>query len=88
MNWAVYILRCSDDSLYTGITTDVERRVEEHNGNSNKCGARFTRSRQPVTLVYREAANNRSEASKREMAIKALSRDQKLALIDQSSALI
>jgi putative endonuclease len=88
MSWAVYILRCADDSLYTGITTDLERRVSEHNGNSPGAGARFTRSRQPVTLVYSETASNRSEASKREMAIKALSREQKLALLNHASALI
>jgi putative endonuclease len=88
MSWTVYILRCADDSLYTGITTDLERRVSEHNGHSPKAGARFTRSRQPVTLAYSETALNRSEASKREMAIKSLSREQKLALVNHAVALI
>jgi len=74
----VYILRCSDGSLYTGITTDPERRLEEHNSGT---GAKYTRCRRPVSMVYTETAENRSEASKREAAIKALSRAQKLALI-------
>jgi len=82
MNWSVYILRCSDDSLYTGITTDVERRVKEHNGESANLGAKFTRGRQPVKLVYQEKAASRSHATKREMEIKSLSRDLKLQLIN------
>ena len=81
-DWFVYILRCADDSLYTGITTDVERRVREHNGDSVKAGAKCTRARRPVTLVYQECAADRSAASKREMAIKSMTRQQKLALID------
>ncbi len=81
-DWFVYILRCADDSLYTGITTDVERRIKEHNGEIAKAGAKCTRARRPVTLVYQESAADRSAASKREMAIKSLTRQQKLALID------
>ena len=82
-NWAVYIVQCSDDSLYTGITTDVTRRVDEHNQDNNK-GARYTRSRRPVTLVYSEACDNRALASQREYAIKQLNRNQKLALFTKA----
>lgn len=76
--WHVYILRCSNDTLYTGITTNLERRVEQHNRGE---GARYTASCRPVTLVYWEAARNRSAASRREAAIKKLSRAEKMALI-------
>jgi len=79
MPYFVYIVQCSDETLYTGITTDVKRRVEEHN-NSEK-GAKYTKLRRPVSLVYTETAENRSEASKREYALKKLSRTQKLELI-------
>jgi putative endonuclease len=75
----VYVLRCADGSLYTGITTDVSRRLAEHNGDGG-VGARYTRSRRPVALVYAEAAGNRAEASRREAAIKRLDRARKLAL--------
>jgi len=77
-NWQVYILRCGDDTLYTGITNDLEKRIQTHN---EKRGARYTRSRLPVTLAYREEAGSRSAASQREIAIKKLTRKQKLALI-------
>ncbi|HWR78371.1 MAG TPA: GIY-YIG nuclease family protein [Thiobacillus sp.] len=77
--WCVYMLRCADGSLYTGITTDITRRVAEHNGDS-ALGARYTRSRRPVQLVYVEAAANRAEAARREAAIKLLDRARKLAL--------
>lgn len=73
------MLRCADGSLYTGITTDVVRRVAEHNGEGAP-GARYTRSRRPVQLVYLEAAANRAEAARREAAIKRLDRARKLAL--------
>ena len=73
------MLRCADGSLYTGITTDVARRVTEHNGEGG-LGARYTRSRRPVLLVYVEAAANRAEAARREAAIKQLDRTRKLAL--------
>jgi putative endonuclease len=73
------MLRCADGSLYTGITTDLERRLAEHNGDG-PAGARYTRSRRPVQLVYREAARNRSDATQREMTIKRLDRARKLAL--------
>jgi len=79
-DWYIYIVKCSDESLYTGITRDVGRRVEEHNSN-DLLGARYTRSRRPVTLVYEERAGSRSEATKREAAIKRLRRDEKKRLI-------
>ena len=81
MAWYVYILRCQDDSLYTGVCTDLERRVQEHN-QCNKKGARYTRARRPVNMVYQEDCENRSEACKREAAIKKLQRKQKLLLIN------
>ena len=83
-DWVVYMVRCSDDTLYTGITTNVERRLQEHN-QSNGVAARYTRSRQPVTLVYTEASDNRSQASQREAAIKRMSRSEKLSLIASTS---
>lgn len=82
MNWAVYMVRCADQSLYTGITIDVERRVEEHN-HCNQKGAKYTRTRRPVSLVYSEACADRSSACQREAALKKLTRRQKLALIRQ-----
>ena len=80
--WVVYILQCADDTLYTGITNDLEKRLQQHNGEL-KNGAKYTRGRQPVTLVYSETSNSRSEASKREYVIKSLNRIQKQALIAQ-----
>ncbi len=77
--WCVYMLRCADGSLYTGITTDVDRRVAEHNGEGG-LGARYTRSRRPVQLVYQEIVASRAEATRREAAIKRLDRARKLAL--------
>ncbi|MCK9473698.1 GIY-YIG nuclease family protein [Sulfurimonas sp.] len=77
--WYIYILKCSDDSLYTGITTDLNRRVEEHN-NSLK-GAKYTRSRRPVELVYFESCRDKSSATSRELGIKKLTRAKKLELI-------
>ena len=79
-NWYVYILRCADSSLYTGVTTDTDRRVIEHN-ISDRLGAKYTRYRRPVSLVYRESCNNRSAACKREAEIKKLSRQSKMKLI-------
>ncbi len=76
--WFVYILRCSDGSLYTGITNEVSRRCEQHNAGT---ASRYTRSRLPVALVYQEAQASRSLALKRELAIKALSRQMKESLI-------
>lgn len=76
--WHVYILRCADDTLYTGVTVDVARRVEEHNASEK--AAKYTRSRRPLALVYSEAFPTRSSACAREAAIKKLSRDEKLGL--------
>ena len=78
--WFVYILRCADDTLYTGVCTDVVRRVDEHNAGA-PLGARYTRPRRPVALVYQESVASRSEALRRELEIKAKSRVAKLALI-------
>lgn len=72
----VYILKCSDGTLYTGITVDLSRRVREH--NSSKLGAKYTRARRPVKLVYSKKYRNRSLASKAESKIKNLSRKEKL----------
>lgn len=79
--WWVYLVRCADDTLYTGITTDPERRERQHNAGT---GAKYTRSRRPVQLVYRESCPDKSSALKREWAIKQLSRQQKLSLINDS----
>ncbi len=80
MDWTVYILRCSDNSLYTGITRDVNRRLNEHNHN-NRLAAAYTRARRPVTLVYQEAHIDRSSASKREATIKKMTKTEKELLI-------
>jgi len=76
--WFVYILRCADGTLYTGITKDLARRTKQHNDGT---AARYTRSRRPVRLVYQEPQRSQSLALKREAAIKKLTRRQKLALI-------
>jgi putative endonuclease len=78
-DWFVYILSCADHSLYTGITTDIERRLKEHNSSTK--GAKYTRGRRPVTLAYSERCDNRSDASKREAAIKKLPLAEKQDLI-------
>ena len=80
MSYFVYILQCSDNTLYTGIATNLQRRLDEHN-NSDK-GAKYTKIRRPVMLVYSEEHEDRSSASKREHAIKKLKRKEKLELID------
>lgn len=80
MGWFVYILECGDGTLYTGITTDPERRLVEHSSGS---GARYTSSRLPVKMIHVEDALDRSCASKREHEIKRLSRTKKIALISQ-----
>jgi len=80
MAYFVYILKCSDNTLYTGITTDLKRRVDEHN-NSDK-GAKYTKLRRPVALMYSETSEDRSSASKREYVIKKLTRKAKLELIN------
>ena len=78
--WKLYILRCGDESLYTGISTDVERRLEEHRSGK---GAKYTRSRGPLELVYQEECGDKSTALKRECEIKALPRAKKLKLIEK-----
>lgn len=85
MPWFVYILRCADDTLYAGITTEPSRRVDEHNAD-NALGARYTRSRRPVRLVYAEELDSRSAAARREAALKKMGRQQKLALISSYKA--
>ena len=80
MDWTVYIVRCADGTLYTGIAVDVARRVEEHNSN-NVQGASYTRGRRPVVLAYQEPAESRSAAAKREYEIKQLSRKEKEVLV-------
>jgi len=82
--WYVYIVRCADNSLYTGIALDVERRLAEHNG---KEAAKYTRSRQPVRLVYSEVADSRSAAASREFALKKLSKQKKETLVLNQTAL-
>ena len=79
MNWYVYILRCKDDSLYCGITPEVEKRFEQHRSGK---GAKYTRGRGPLEVVYTEECINHSDALKREYTIKRLSRIEKLKLID------
>ena len=77
--WRVYMVRCSDGTLYTGITKDLEKRIEAH--NSGKDGARYTRSRRPVTLVYSEQVESKSAAAKLEYQLKKLPRLKKIRLI-------
>lgn len=82
--WFIYILRCADDTLYTGIARDVARRIEEHNA-SHRLAARYTRARRPVVLVHLEPATTRSAAARREHAIKRMTRAQKQALVKAGS---
>jgi len=77
----VYILECRDKTLYTGITTDPERRLEEH--NSSKLGAKYTGARRPVRLVYAKKFRNRSNASKEEARIKKLAKIEKIKIIEK-----
>ena len=83
--WFVYIVCCADGRLYTGITTDLQRRIDEHNDPTTKLGARFTRGRRPVTLVYQQQLGDRSSATRREMEIKAMKKRQKQLLIEDPS---
>jgi len=83
--WFVYIVECSDNTLYTGIATDINQRVNEH--NTSKKGAKYTKARRPVKLVYEEVADNRSLASKREYFIKKMSRIEKIKLITDMPAI-
>ena len=77
--WYLYILRCGDGTLYTGITTDVEKRLEAHREGK---GAKYTRGRSPLELVYRECCGDHSNALKREIAVKKLTRSQKERLLN------
>ena len=79
-SWYLYILRCGDGTLYTGITTDVEARLEMHRSGK---GAKYTRGRGPLELVYREECENHSQALKRELTVKAMSREEKQSLINK-----
>ncbi|MCF6330084.1 MAG: GIY-YIG nuclease family protein [Sulfurimonas sp.] len=78
--WKVYMIRCNDNTLYTGITTDLHRRVKEHNGT--KLGAKYTKARRPVKLVYYENCDDKVNAMQREYAIKQLSKEKKLELLN------
>jgi putative endonuclease len=82
LGWVVYVLRCRTGELYTGCTTDLERRVREHNAGT---GSKFTRSRLPVAVVYSEELGGRPEALRRERAIKAMRRREKLRLVGQAA---
>lgn len=83
--WTVYILCCADQSLYTGITTDLERRFNEHQSQGPKC-AKYLRGRGPLTLAYTEYAKDRASASQRELEIKKLNRAKKLQLLAANSS--
>jgi putative endonuclease len=85
MNWFVYMIEASDNSYYTGITTDVERRFSEH--CSSTLGAKYFNGRSPVRVIYEESGHSRSSASKREYEIKKLTRRQKVLLV-QSGVLM
>ena len=80
-DWQVYIIRCTDDSLYTGITLDIERRMAEHGGLR---GAKYFRGKRPSEVVFLECGHSRSTASRREAAIKKLTRRAKLQLIAEA----
>ena len=79
-NWFLYILKCSDGTLYTGITNDISRRISQHNNGS---ASRYTRSRRPVQCLYYEPCHSRSHALKRELAVKSLPKKEKEKLISK-----
>lgn len=79
----LYLLKCADNTLYTGITVDLERRIKEH--NSSNLGAKYTKSRRPVEIIYSKEFPDRSLASKEEIRIKTLSREEKLKFIKHNS---
>ena len=81
-SWYVYIVRCRDNSLYTGVTVDVTRRIDEHN-SSDRLGAKYTRSRRPVTLIYQCQIKSRSAACVLESQIKKMTRQQKESLAEK-----
>jgi putative endonuclease len=78
--WWVYLLRCADNSLYCGITTDLSRRLNEHNGSGQK-GAKYTKARRPVRLAYAEIATDRAQASQREYQLRRQSKTAKESLV-------
>jgi len=80
----VYVIQCADTTFYTGITTDLERRIDEHNHSPK--GAKYTRARRPVVLCYSEEYPNKSKALKREMAIKKMTRNAKKDLIKKEKS--
>ncbi len=82
--WWVYMAICSDQTIYTGIAKDLQKRLLEHNNGAN--GAKYTRSRRPVKIVYQEKQPSRSAATKRELQLKKLTRLRKLQLIEKASA--
>ena len=79
MNWLVYMLECGDNSIYTGITNNLEERLKKHQSGK---GAKYLRGRLPIKLKYKESFINRSEATKRELYIKKMSKEEKIILID------
>ena len=81
-SWFLYVVRCSDDTLYTGVTTDISRRIHEH--NTGPKGAKYTRTRRPVELVYSVDYDNRSSAQQAEYKFKKLTRQQKNEVIDEA----
>lgn len=83
--WVLYILRCGDKSLYTGITKDLRRRLEEHISQGKKC-AKYLRGKDPIKLVYQESIATKSEALKREIEIKSLLKSEKETLVKKSVA--
>ncbi len=84
MTWHVYLLRCADGTFYAGITTDLARRLAEH--NAGKAGAKYTRARRPVALAWSEPASDRAAASRREYQVRKLPRTAKEALVSGSSS--
>ena len=82
MDWKVYIVKCSDNTFYTGITNNIKLRLDTHNEGN---GAKYTKNRLPVFLVYLESVANRSKALKREMEIKKLNRSEKINLINSTN---
>ena len=88
-SWFLYLIRCADGSLYTGITTDVQRRLSEHEGSANTTGrgAKFLRGKQPLSLVYKTAVADRSAALKLEYRVKQLSKAEKEALVSRRMAI-
>ncbi|MDN5369606.1 MAG: putative endonuclease [Shewanella sp.] len=84
--WSLYMIRCRDGELYTGVTTDVSRRFAEHQGGGPKA-AKYLRGKAPLQLVYQELVGSRSEALKREIQVKKLTRQQKLTLLHAGNLL-